>query len=327
MGSRVLHAAGTALLCGILLLISVHGVARAAEEFPARPVEIIICFAPGGTLDLAVRIMGNELSQALGVPAILTNKAGGGGAVGTEYVMRARPDGYTVLAAPIGVFSILPFLTPGLHYKLSDFIPLCKYANSPNLTLVRKDSPYRSLADIIADARKNPGKLTYAVAGAGTAGQFSMEMIKIQTGVDIASLLYKSGGEVITSLMGAQVDLASQGLPSAVGLLKSGDLRALASTYGKIDGFPNVPTMAELGYPKATLGVWVGYFLVKGTPQPIVNKLARIFEKAMKAPAVKKNLENSGQVLDYQDGQAFAKFIPEERTMLEEVARKAKLIK
>lgn len=314
------------VLFNLCLLLPGNRIAQ-AETFPSRPVEVIISFAPGGTLDLAVRIMGNELSKALGVPAILTNKAGGGGAVGTEYVAGVKPDGYTVLAAPIGVFSILPFLTPGIHYKLSDFIPLCKYANSPNLILVRKDSPYRTFADIIADAKKNPGKLNCATAGMGTAAQFSLEMIKIQAGVDIAHLPYKSGGEVITSLMGGQVDFASQGLPSALGLMKSGDLRALASTYGKVGGFPAVPTMAELGYPKATLGVWVGYFLPKATPKPIATKLAAIFEKAMKNPVVKKNLEDSGQILDYQDGLSFAKFIPQENQMLEEVARKAKLIK
>ncbi len=326
MHARIFSRVSVMLFLFLSLFLPLNHLAQ-AEEFPSRPVEITICFAPGGTLDLAVRIMGNELSKTLGVPAILTNRGGAGGAVGTEFVARAKPDGYSILAAPIGVFSILPFLTPGLHYKLADFIPLCKYANSPNLILVRKDSPYKSFADLIADAKKNPGKLTCATAGMGTAAQFSLEMIKIQAGVDIAHLPYKSGGEVITSLMGGQVDFASQGLPSALGLMKNGDLRALASSYGKINGFPAVPTMIELGYPKATLGVWVGYFLPKGTPKPIADKLAALIEKAMKSPAVKKGLEDSGQVLDYQAGPAFAKFIPEENKMLEEVARKAKLIK
>jgi len=326
MYSRVMHAVSVVSLVVLSLLVPADRSAQ-AEVFPSRPVEITICFAPGGTLDLAVRIMGNELTKALGVPVILTNRGGAGGAVGTEFVAGVKPDGYSILAAPIGVFNILPYLTPGLHYKLSDFIPLCKYANSPNLILVKKDSPYKTFADIVADAKKNPGKLTCATAGMGTAAHFSLEMIKIQAGVDIAHLPYKSGGEVITSLMGGQVDFASQGLPSALGLLQSGDLRALASTYGKISGFPNIPTMAELGYPKATLGVWVGYFLPKAMPKPIATKLAAAFEKAMKSPAVKKNLEQSGQMLDYQDGAAFAKFLSEEYKMLGEVAKKANLAK
>ena len=315
----VSFAFATALLLG--------NPARAADEFPSRPVEIIICFAPGGNLDLAVRVMGDELSKRLGVPVILTNKGGAGGVAGTEYVAGARPDGYTVLAAPIGVFSILPFLTPGLHYKLSDFIPLCKYASAPSVILVRKNSPFKDFQALISHAKKNPGKLVCASAGTGTATHFSLEMIKIQAGVDIAHLPYKSGGEVNTSVLGGQVDLATQAFSPAVGLLKSGDLRALVSTSGKIPDFPDIPTIGELGYPKATLGIWSGYFLPKGTPKPIVEKLASVFEKAMKNPAVVKNLENSGQMLDYLDGPTFTRFIIEENKTLEEVARKAKIIK
>ena len=326
MKSRFLSVVVAAIVIGLLFTAGSEALG-AATDFPTRPVEIIICFAPGGTLDLAVRIMGDELSKTLGVPAILTNKGGAGGAVGTEYVARAKPDGYTVLAAPIGVFNILPFLAPDLHYKLSDFIPLCKYANSPNVILVKKDSPYKTFKDLVAGAKKNPGKLTCATAGMGTAAHFSLEIINIQAGVDIAHLPYKSGGEVITSLLGGQVDMASQGLPSALGPMKSGDLLALGSTFGKIPDFPAIPTMEELGYPRATLGVWVGYFLPAATPKPIADKISSALEKAMKNPTVVKNLENSGQVLDYQDGPAFTKFLAEEYKLLEDVAKKAKLIK
>ncbi len=303
------------------------GTARSAEDFPSRPVEIIICFAPGGMLDLAVRSMGDPLSKTLGVPVILTNKGGAGGAVGTEYVGKSKPDGYTVLAAPIGVFSILPFMTPNLNYKFSDFIPLCKYSNSSSLFIVKKDSPFKDFQSLISYAKRNPGKLTCASAGIGTATHFSLEMINIQAGVDIAHLPYKSGAEVNTSVLGGHVDLAAQALAPAMGLLNSGDIRALVSTSGKIEAFPNIPTIAELGYPKATLGGWTGYFLPVKTPKPIIDKLASGFEKAIKNPTVKKNLDNSGQVLDYQDSSTFTRFIIEEYKTLEEVARRAKIIK
>jgi len=326
MKTKILIVTRTLLFVGLVLFLLGNKIGYAAE-FPTRPVEVIICFAPGGTLDLAVRVMGEELSKSLGVPAILTNKGGAGGAVGTEYVAKAKPDGYTILAAPIGVFNILPFLTSGLHYKLLDFIPLCKYANSPNLILVRKASPYKNFNDIISDAKKNPGKMTCGTAGMGTAAHLSLEMIKIQAGIDVAHLPYKSGAEVVTSLLGGHVDFASNGYPPSMGLMKSGDLIGLASTLGKIPDFPNIPTMEELGYPKATLGVWVGYFLPKGTPKPVVDKLASAFEKAIKNPAVKKGLEDIGQVLDYLDSPAFTKFINDEYKILEDVTKKAKLIK
>ena len=330
MESRRIKQIKGMVLFFVLTLLMPGGQTAEAAEFPSRPVEVILNMGPGGFIDLAVRVMGNELSHALGVPAILTNKAGGAGAVGAEYVARAKPDGYTILATPNANFSYLPIMTPGLHYKLSDFDPLARYTSSPNVIVVRKDSPYKNLADIIADAKKNPGKVTCALASMGTGMQYSLELIKTMAGVDIAHLPYKSGGEVNISLMGGHVDFASTGFSPALSLLKSGDLRALAITTGrgKIKDFPNVPTMEELGYPAATLPIlWTGYFLPKGTPKPMVNKLTAIFEKAMKNPTVEKNLEVVGQFLSYQDGAALAKSMPEEYKVLEGIARKAKLIK
>ncbi len=239
-----------------------------------------------------------------------------------EYVRNAKPDGYTVLAAPVIVFTILPLLSPGLHYKFSDFIPLCQYATSPNLVLVKKGSPFKRFEDLISYANKNPGKLNCASAGTGTATHFNLEMLKIQAGIDVGHLPFKSGGEANTSLLGGQVDFALNGFPPSVGLLKSGDLVALASTLGKVPGLTNVPTMNELGYPKASLGFVCGYYVPKGTPQPIVDKLASALAKAMKGPNVEKNLENSGLTLEYRDGAVFGKFIAEEYRALEDVAKK-----
>lgn len=314
------------LLCGLSLLLCQEE-ARAADKFPSRPVEVIICFAPGGTLDFAVRLMGNELSKALGVPAILTNKGGGGGAVGAEFVARARPDGYTILAAPIGVFNILPFLVRDLHYKLSDFIPLCKYNNSASVLLVNKNSPYYNIKDIIADGKKNPGKLSAGVAGTGTSAHITLEMFKIEAGIDTVVMPFKSGGEVNTALLGGHISFAVNGLPPSLGLIKSGDLRPLASMgYKRFPEAPEVQTMAELGYPRAVLPVWTGYFLPKGTPKPVYDKLALAFKKAINSPSIIKSNVDTQQDVDYQDGPSFAKFIAEENKLLEAVVKKAKLM-
>lgn len=326
MKTRILYAAQILLLSGLFLIFPGNKMGN-ASEFPSRPVEIIISFAPGGTLDLAVRVMTEELSKTLGVPVIVTNRAGGGGAVGTEYVARAKADGYTILAVPIA-FVILRLLNPDVHYKFSDFTPLCKYADSPNIIQVRKDSPFKSFEDLISYAKKNPGKLNCGTAGSGTGGHLSLEIIKTQAGIDFAYLHYKSGGEVITGLLGGHVDFAINALSATMGLMKSGDVRALVSTFGrKITGFPNIPSIAELGYPMATTGSWTGFVLPQGTPNPVVDKLASAFEKTIKNPTVKKNLEDSGQMVDYQDGPTFGKFITEEYKRYEDVAKKAKLIK
>ena len=138
---------------------------------------------------------------------------------------------------------------------------------------------------------------------------------------------YQGGAPACTALLGGHVDFLSHSYPAVLGLLKSGDFRALASTYGKVAAFPEIPTMEELGYSKVTVAVSVGYFLPKGTPEPIVDKLTAIFEKVIKSPTMKKNLENSGQMMDYQDGPSFGKYIVEEYKMIEDVAKKAKMIK
>ncbi len=314
------------LLFSVLLLILPENKVGNASEFPSRPVEVIICFPPGGTTDLAARIMADDLSKSLGVPVILTNKGGGGGAVGTEYVAGAKPDGYTILAASGSVFTILPLLTPGLHFKLSDFIPLCKHASISNPVAVGKNSPFKSFEDLISFARKNPGKLTCVTAGFGTAAHFSLEMIKIQAGIDIVHLPVKGGGDVSTYILGGNADLTTSSSPTVLGLMKSGDFRALAFTLGKVPGFPNVPTLAELGYPKASYGASAGYLLPKETPKPIVDKLASAFEKAIKNPTVVNKLENTGQNLDYMDSPTFTKFLIEEYKALEDVSKKAKLV-
>jgi len=318
---------GILLLSGLFLLPLGNQTGQ-ANDFPSRPVEIIIGFAPGGTQDIAVRAMSDELSKNLGVPVIATNKGGAGGVIAVEYVASAKPDGYTILIASNGQFNILPLLTPGIHYKHSDFVTLCKYFTSPNLVVVRKASPYKTFKDIISDAKRNPAKLTCATPGFGTPGHFALEMIKIQAGIDIGHLPYKSGGEVNTSLLGGQVDFANQGLPPAMGLLKSGDLRGLATiTFERLQSFPDIPTMKELDYPKAILDVWFAFFLPKGTPKPVIDKLASVFEKTINSPGVKTSMESQGNVVGYQEGSTFSKFITEESKMLEEVAKQAKLIK
>ena len=318
---------GVFLLCGLFLSLSFYDIGN-ADDFPTRPVEVIIAFAPGGAVDLAVRVMADELTKAMGAPVILTNKAGGGGAVGAEYVARAKPDGYTILAAPQGIFTMLPILTSGLHYKFSDFIPVCNYGAGPAMVLVRKDSAFKSFEELMAYVKKNPGKLTCATPGTGTSSHFTLELMKIEVGFDVAHLPYKSGGEVVTSLLGGQVDFAFQGVSSALGLLKSGDFRALASiTFERMPGFPDIPTLKELGYPNVIIIACYGYFLPKGTPKPVVDKLASVFEKAIMNPAVKKKIEDLVNIRMYQDGPTYTRFIEEEYKTLENLAKKAKLIK
>ena len=174
MKVRTLSIVGILLWSGLFLISMGSGLGY-ASEFPDRPVEVIICWTPGGPSDLAARLMTDELSKSLGVSVMMTNKGGGSGAVGAEYVAGVKPDGYTIMVAPTILFTIHPLLIPNLHYKLSDFIPLCKYCSSPNLILVRKDSPFKTLEELVSFARKNPGKLKCGTVGVGTSAHFSLE--------------------------------------------------------------------------------------------------------------------------------------------------------
>lgn len=327
MRHRILRPVGILVLCGLLPIVAPIGSGHAAD-FPSRPVEIVINFPPGGIVDTSVRVMTEELSKTLGVPVVVINKSGGGGAVGANYVMSTDTVGHTVLASAVSVFNIVPLLNPGLNYKLSDFIPLARYANSPNLILVRKDSPFEKFEDLVSYAKKNPGKLTCGNAGIGTASHFALEMLKSEAGISFVNIPYKGGGELNTALLGSHVDFSTNGIAAVQSLVRSGQLRALAiNSYQRSANLPDVPSVKELGYARSVLRIGVGYFLPRGTPKANVDRLASVFEQVIKSPSVKRTLENLGNAVDYEDGQTFAASLADEYKVLEEVGKKAKLIK
>ena len=327
MRDRILRPVGILVLCGLLPIFAPTGSGHAAD-FPSRPVEIIIPFPPGGLVDSTVRAMTGELSKTLGASVVAINKSGGGGAVGANYVMSAEPDGYTILGTTVGVFNIVPLLNPGLSYKLSDFIPLARYVNSPMLIMVSKNSPFEKFDDLVSHARKSPGKLTCANSGIGTASDFALEMLKIEAGIGFVSVPYKGGGDLNMALLGGQVDFAINTIGVVQGLVKSGKFRGFAiNSYERSSDLPDVPSLKELGYPKSVLRVGSGYFLPKGTPKPTVDRLASVFEKTIKSPAVKKILDSLGAIVDYEDGPTFAVSITDEYKLLEVVSKRAKLTK
>lgn len=325
MSNGILRSIGNLVLSGLLLASMTSG---HAAEFPSRAVDLVVNFAAGGIADMSVRSMTEQLSRNLGVPVVVINKGGSGGAVGAKYVMGAAPNGYTVLASSISTFNIVPLLNPGLGYQLSDFIPLARYINSPNVILVRGDSPFEKLDDLIAYLKKNPGKLSCGHAGVGTASEFALEMLKNEAGISFVGVPYKGGGELNAALLGGHVDFLLQSVSVAQDQVKSGRMRALSiNSYTRSLRLPDVPTLKELGYPKSVLLLRVGFFLPKGTPKPIVDALASAFEKSIKDPVVGKRLENQGIQMDYEDGPRLAASMAEEYKVLEEVGRKAKIIK
>ncbi|WP_350297030.1 tripartite tricarboxylate transporter substrate binding protein [Limnohabitans sp. Rim8] len=245
-----------------------------ADSWPAKkPIRLIVHFAPGGVLDIITRALSGPLAQELGQSVVVENKAGAGGNIGTDFVARAAPDGYTAL-----MYSDPNTIAPALYSKLNhdplrDFDPVTMLAVGSHVLVAHQSAPVRSLAELIDYAKKNPGKLSYATPGNGTAQHLGGETFKAMAGLDIAHLPYKGGGQAIVDVVSGQVPLGMLGFAPALPHIRSGRLTALAVTgEQRIALLPDVPTMQELGLKMVTLQ-WVGISLPRGTPREIVERL------------------------------------------------------
>jgi tripartite-type tricarboxylate transporter receptor subunit TctC len=309
----------------ILLAISLAGagVAFAQTDYPNRQIEFIIPFAPGGPADTAARIIQPQLSANLGVPIVLVNKPGGGGALGADFVTRAKPDGYTVYATTNSTLTIITATQPDITYRLTDFLPIGSYMTELGVIVAHPGAAIKSLDELVAHAKKNPGKLNYGSAGLGTVSFFTMELIKISYGLDIAHVPFQGTGPVKNAIIGGHVNLASSGLGSFLPLIKSNEVIPLVTTAPKRPAdLPNVPTMAEKGFPEATLNIWMGLYVPLKTPKDAVEKLARALEKTVKDPTVISATEKAGMVVDYRDSAATRKLLETEHEAIKKAVAK-----
>lgn len=315
------------LIYGLVPVLAMFAVSAssAEKEYPTRDIEVVVPFPPGGMADLVGRVVSDELSKNFGSPVVVVNKAGGDAIPGLDYVARTKPDGYTILIANNAQFALLRATQSDLPFKWSDFIPIARLVSSPNLIVVRKEAPWKTLEELVTFAKKNPGKLTCGVVGTVGITTFNLELLKIEAGLDIRGIPFQGGAPTNTAVLGGHIDFANVAFAAVQGLLKSGDLRALASTMGKVPEFPEIPTLAEKGYPRATLGMWTGIFMLKGVEKTILEKISRTVEKIMKTPQVVKKLEDIGYQTDYVAGKEFALEIEKEFTTIADVIKKAKL--
>jgi tripartite-type tricarboxylate transporter receptor subunit TctC len=276
----------------------------AQGQYPTRDIEFIIPFAPGGPADAAARLIAPLIQAKLGQTIVLTNRPGGGGAVGAAHVAAARPDGYTVFAtvnAPLSVAAA----TRSVPYKLDDFIALGQYMVDFQLVAVRSDAPWKTLDELMHHAKTNPGKLNYGSAGLGTISYFNMEMLKLATGADIVHVPFQGTGPVKNAILGKQVDVAASAAGAMLPLARSGDIRLLVTTARhRLADFPDVPTMVEKGYPDASLSTWAALFVPKGTPTAIVDKLAAALKEAAADPSLAAASQKVGMAVEYRDGEA-----------------------
>lgn len=286
VGRRVLR------LCAALIA-SVWVVSAAAQSvYPSRPMRLVAPFAPGGVVDTISRVVAQKLSESLGQTVMVDNKPGAGGNIGAEFVSKSAPDGYTLLMGSIGTHAINVSLYPRLPYDAErDFQPVSLVTTNTNLVVVNPSFAVNSIAELIAYAKANPGKLNYGTAGAGTSQHLAAELFKTTAGIDFVHVPYKGAGPAIIDLLAGQIPLMFVDPSTSLAHIRAGRLRALAVTAGKrIPQLSNVPTVAESGLPGFEVNAWFGVFVPAGTPREIVSRLNADIVRALAGPEVRERL-------------------------------------
>jgi tripartite-type tricarboxylate transporter receptor subunit TctC len=258
----------------VIGLLAAATLPAAAQQYPDRPIRLVVPYAPGGGTDLTSRLIALRLTESFKQQVIVDNRAGGASNIGAEITARSAPDGYTIMMAGIS-FSINVSIFSKLGYDpIKDFDPVSLVAAVPLIVVVHPSVPATNIKELIALARAKPGTLNYAWGGSGTANHIAGELFKYMTGTDIVHVPYKGGGPALADVVGGQVQLLFNTMTSTVGFMNSGKLRALAVTgKRRSPGVPNLPTVAEAGVPGYDVGAWFGIVVPRGTSRAIVNKL------------------------------------------------------
>jgi tripartite-type tricarboxylate transporter receptor subunit TctC len=262
--------------------------AAASDTYPSKPIKWVVPFPPGGAMDSMARTLGEKLSASMKQPVIIENRPGAGGAIGSGIVAKSAPDGLTMMIVSIG-HAVNPSIYPKLQYDATkDFEPVSLVGIVPNILVAHPSVKANNVKELIALAKAQPGKITYASAGNGTTVHLAAELFNSMAGVDIMHVPYKGSAPAVTDLMGGQVDIMFDSLSSAKPYVESGKLKALAVTTTKRSSvFPNVPTVAEAGLPGYELSGWYAVFVPGNTPKPIVDRLNAELVKALKLPDVR----------------------------------------
>jgi tripartite-type tricarboxylate transporter receptor subunit TctC len=270
------------------------GAALAETPFPSRPVHVFVPYAAGGGVDILARTLGEAVSRQWGQSVVVENRPGAGGIVASQALVTSAPDGYTLMVVASG-HATNPFLYPKLPYDtFKDFTPISILGSSPNILLVRADSPFKTLADVIAQAKAKPGSLSYGQSGNGTSTHLAGELLKKLAGFDMSAIPYKGGAPAINDLLGGQIPMSFNNAPEALGQLAAGSLRALAVTTTRRSPFlPDVPAMSET-VPGYDTEVWWGLLGPAGMPTDLAEKISRDFVAALKTDPVKERLAKFG---------------------------------
>lgn len=281
-----------------------------AAGYPDKTVTMVVPFPPGGSTDAIARVVAQKLADKFGQSFIIDNRAGATGTIGAGFVKRAPADGYTLLVTSLGPLVITPHLLKSVQYDaLKDFEPITVLVQAPNVLVVPNNSPDHSVAELLADLKKNPGKLSFASSGVGSSDHLSAELLWQQTGTQGLHVPYKGGGPAISDLLGGQVNAAFVNINSIIGHIKAGKVRALAISSDKRSPLlPNVPTLQEQGVKGAEVESWQAMVAPKGTPHDVIAKLHDATVAALNDPSVKPKLLEQGFEIVGDTPEHFAKF-------------------
>ncbi len=299
-----------------LFLLALACVAQIAwAQYPSRALRIVVPFAPGGSTDIFARLMAERLAAPLGQPVVVENRAGAAGNIGAEVVARAAPDGHTILMATTGVMAINNALYRNMTYDAAkDFEPVVFIASITNVLIVPPGLAATSVGELIALAKKEPGKLSFASSGAGSSTHMSAELFKSMAGVDILHVPYKGSGQALPDLISGRVSMMFENAPGAVSYIRAGTVRALAVTgLKRASAMPEVPTVTESGVPGYESLSWSGFALPAGTPRPVVARLNRESNAILATPDMRQKLADQGADAIGGPPEAFATHVKAER--------------
>lgn len=298
----------------------------AAQDYPHKPVRLIVPFPPGGSVDLVARLVGKGLQDALKQPFVVDNKPGASGNVGAAYVAKAPPDGYTLLVGSAGVFAANQFLYANPPFDpLRAFAPIMRIVDQPNILVVGPKSPVRSVNELIALAKARPGKLGFGSASVGSAQHFSTEIFMQQAGVELLHVPYKGGAPALVDLMGGQIDMLFDTSPTALPYARSGKLRALAITSRQRSPLlPDVPTMKEAGLPDFEVVTWTGIAAPAGTPQAVIDRLNAAIKTALRGE-LRRQLEETSLIPVGDSPEAFREFMRKDADSYARLVKAAKI--
>jgi tripartite-type tricarboxylate transporter receptor subunit TctC len=315
---------GRSLLAIGILALAPAGWAQ--EAYPARTVKIVVPYPPGGTTDLLARAMAARLTESMKQTFIVENRGGASGSIGTDAVARSAPDGYTLLMGTISTHGINPAIGKVPYDPVKDFQPVTDVADTPNVLTVNPDTPFKTLADVLAAARAKPGTITFGSTSPGGSPHMSGELLKAMSGTDLLHVPYKGGGPMLIDLMGGQIQLGFDNLPSSMPHIKAGKIRPIAvTTTDRWPNAPEIPTIAESGVPGYEVSAWFGLLAPAGTPMTIVNQLQKAVAQILKVPEVSAQLLELGAKPVGNTPAEFAAMIEAELQKWRQVAKSNKL--